>query len=176
MNRRISMICIILCTLFLSEAHAQRKSVGSSFSYSGIGIVYEQTIDSNSFAELQLKMETTNLYEDRELGAGMSASLSWNMVFADIGTRDGSNVTFYAGPGLALGITGDIDRKSGFMFGLKGKLGAECTFNRNVTLSICLAPVVGLHLGTLNGEWNMVLYRTGLLYAIMPEIGVKYAF
>ncbi len=156
--------------------HAQSKSVGSTFSYAGIGLVYEHGIDDKSFAEIQMRMETVPLYASRKNGAGISASFTWNMVFAEHTARGGNKVSFFAGPGAMAGIAGDMLNGRGFMLGLKGRVGGECTFLRNITVSMSVSPVVGIHLGVREGMLSMLLYKTGLLYSIMPEVGVKYAF
>jgi hypothetical protein len=43
-------------------------------------------------------------------------------------------------------------------------------------VSLSIAPVIGVHFGKEYQTMNMHLYRNGLLYAIMPEIGIRYAF
>ncbi len=165
-----------MCALFLSEAYAQRKSVGSSFSYAGIGLLYEHELDDKSFAEIQLRAETSALYADRRNGTGFTASFSWNMVFSEKQVRNGNRIVFFAGPGIMAGITGDVKNGNGLMIGLKGRVGGECTFRRKVAVSLSVSPVIGLHMGAREGMINMLLYRTGLLYTIMPEVGLKYAF
>ncbi len=177
MFRTLKIICTILtCTLFLDGLHAQPKSVGSSFSYAGTGIVYEHYIDAGSFAEVQLRAETSSIFTDRGNKPGVSAAFSWNMVFAEKDLADGSRITFFAGPGAAVGWGEDVKSRRGFMLGLKGRVGGECTFRRKVTLSLSVSPVIGVHIGVRDGMLNMLLYKTGLLYGIMPEVGVKYAF
>ncbi len=175
MNRK-TIICILLCTLCLGEIHAQKKSIGSSFSYAGVGLVYEHGIDAGSFAEIQLRMETSSVFARHDRLPGVSASFTWNMVFAETESRDGNKVVFFAGPGVMAGIAEDIGRGAGLMFGLKGRIGGECTFRRNVSVSLGVSPVIGVHLSRNGGMVNMLLYRTGLLYGIMPEVGIKYAF
>ncbi len=167
---------MILSTLLLGEMHAQSKAVGSSFSYAGIGLVYEHDVDENSFSCIRLRIETPALFNDGDKRPGISASFSWNMIFADIQSRSGNKIALYAGPGTAVGMTGDLTRDTGLMFGLMGTIGGECTFSRNVTVSMSISPVIGLHLGAGDGMLNMLLYKTGLLYGIMPEVGIKYTF
>ncbi len=177
MDLRISTICILLaCTLSLSAASAQPKSIGSTFSYAGVGFVYEHEIDETSFAEIQLRMETSSIFHYREFKPGAAVSFTWNMKFAEIEARDGNRVIFFAGPGAAAGFTEDMFSRRGLMFGLKGRVGAECTFDRNISISMSVSPVLGVHLAMHEGMLNMLLYKTGLAYAVMPEIGIKYAF
>ncbi len=176
-TKKTIIICIIsICKLFLGEIQAQPKSFGPSFCYAGVGLVYEHCIDDRSFAEIQLRTETAGMYAKRENGAGLSASFTWNMIFAEMEARDGNSINFFAGPGVMAGVTGDIVNRRGLMLGLKGRIGGECSFRRNVTVSLSISPVIGLHLGVREGMLSMLPYRTGVLYSIMPEVGIKYAF
>ncbi len=177
MSRTSLILCIFLiCTLSPGEAHAQKKAVGATFSYAGIGLVYEHGAGDGSFMDVQLRMETSSMFKSRKNLPGVSASLTWNMVFAETEARDGSRLTFFAGPGAVFGFNGDIGSRKGIFMGMKGKIGGECTFNRNVNVSISVSPVLGLHLSTRGDAMNMLIYKNGLLYGIMPEIGIKYAF
>ncbi len=177
MPRTISKICIlILCTFFLSEAHAQKKALGATFSYAGVGLSYEHKIDDTSFMDMQLRMETSSMFSGRSNFPGVTASFTWNMIFAESRSRDGEKIIFFAGPGAITGFAGDLKRRGGLIFGLKGRIGGECTFDRNISISLSVSPVIGVHTGRKGSMVNMLLYKTGLLYGIMPEIGIKYAF
>ncbi len=174
--KRITTLCILLCTLFLGVLHAQPKSIGSTFSYAGTGLVYEHRTDDKSFVEIQVRMETSSVFNNRKFEPGITGSFTWNMEFADIEARDGNKVIFFAGPGAIVGLTEDLSSRRGVMFGLKGKIGAECRFDRKITVSMGISPVIGVHTAFHEGMLNMLLYKTGLLYTIMPEVGIKYAF
>ncbi len=177
MAKFIKIICMLIaCTLFMDEIHAQRKAVGTTFSYAGIGLVYEHHIENRSFAEVQLRMETLPLYEFDRILPGISASFTWNMVFADFISRNGNKVEFFAGPGVMAGFSDDVLSRKGVFAGLKGRVGGECTFGRKVAVSISVSPILGVHLGRNSDMLTMLLYQSGLLYAIMPEVGIKYAF
>ncbi len=167
---------MLFSILFLSESNAQKKSVGSSFSYSGAGLIYEHRMDGKSFAEFQLRFETSAIYANVSKLPGLTASFVWNMVFAEAELLDGNIISFFAGPGVIAGFTDDVKRRKGFMFGLKGRVGCECTYSRNVTVSFSISPALGLHLDRRNEAFSMVMYKTGLAYGIMPEVGIKYAF
>ncbi len=173
----IIIFCIVFTyTAFLSELSAQNKSIGSTFSYSGIGLVYEHSIEDGSFVELQLRVETASLFSSRRNNPGASASFTWNMIFAEKESHNGNMISFFAGPGAIIGIAPDINSRMGIMFGLKGRVGCECTFARDICISFGISPVLGVHIGRYDGMTNMLLFKNGLLYTIMPEIGIKYAF
>ncbi len=169
-------IIFLICIFSLGEIHAQKKSVGATFSYAASGLVYEHKSDERSFFDVQLRMETASMFKNRNEHPGISASLTWNMFFAEAVARDGNTLKFFAGPGATIGYCGDIKRENGLVLGMKGRIGGECTFSRNVCVSICFSPVLGLHMSRQKGMMHMLIYKTGLIYGIMPEIGIKYAF
>lgn len=170
-------LCIMLATVLSTGiGNAQTKAVGSTHSFAGIGLSYERYIDDKSFADLQLRLETATMFTHISDNPGISASFTWNTIFADTESESGNIVRFYAGPGIALGMSDNLNGTKGVFFGLKGRVGGECTFPRKVTLSVSVSPVIGAHIGKENGMTNMLLYKYGLLYSVMPEIGIKYAF
>ncbi len=169
--------CIaVLGILSLSVLRAQPKSIGPTFSYAGIGLIYEHNMDDSSFAEVQVRCETASYFADASRKPGVSASFTWNLEFAEIESRNGNRISFFAGPGAMAGLAEDLDKGTGVIFGMKGRIGGECTFRRNVCISFSISPVLGFHMGTRDGMLNMLLYTNGLLYGIMPEVGIKYAF
>lgn len=170
------LLVILLTTSFLGGIHAQPRSAGMTFSYSGIGISYMHDIDPESFAEIQLRAETVEMFNGKAGHPGVSASFTWNMLLADFISRNGNKIDIYAGPGFIFGSAEDMMRPTGFFFGMKGKIGAECTFSRKIALSLSLAPVIGVHFGRESEMLSMHLFRNGLLYTIMPEIGIRYSF
>lgn len=177
MKRIISILCaFLMTTLFLSESFAQDRSFGATFSYAGTGLEYVQFADSRHFAQYQLRMETTSLFWSDHGKSGISASAFWNTVFAQIESRNGNLVRFYAGPGICAGYSEDIMNPSGIFFGLKGCIGAECSFARGIAISLSISPMLGGHFRLKDGMVNMRLYRGGLCYGFMPEAGIRYIF
>lgn len=167
------MIMTVLC---LGNLSAQPKTVGISFCFSGIGVEYGHQVDMNSFAEFQLKAETTHVFTSFAPYPGFSGSVFWNVIFARHLSRNGNEIRLYAGPGLSAGFSRDILTLEGPFFGLRGRIGGECTFSRGVALRVSLSPMIGMHLRSENKMMGMRLYKTGLLYSIMPEIGISYPF
>ena len=50
--------CVIILTLlFLHESSAQERGVGTSYSYAGVGLTYEQPLGNETFMDLQLRAE-----------------------------------------------------------------------------------------------------------------------
>ena len=172
---RLCTVIIMGCT-FSSHAYAQPKSMGTSYSFSGISLSYEHYLTADSFAEISLKGEMGEMFMGRTEIPGVSASFIWNMKIYDWTSRNGNTVSIFAGPGLTAGWGEDLRKQSGGFIGLKGRVGGECSFNRKVIISVSVSPVIGSHAVLLEDSIRMTYYRNGLLGAVIPEIGIKYRF
>ena len=167
---------MLMTFFFLSEIHAQKRTLGATFSYAGCGIAYERQVNDEIFYEVQLRAETAHMFSSLASSPGITGSYTWNMIFAESVSRNGNSISFYAGPGVIAGITDGIPLRKGLLFGLKGRIGGECVFSRNVALSASLSPVLGAHVTMIDGMPCMGLYINGLICSIMPEVGIKYSF
>ena len=178
MKRTVSILCILMMSaLLLDEIHAQNFSFGATFSYVGTGLEYSHDVDEEHFVQYQLRAETTTLFWSSRDKAGISASAFWNTVIKEIKSRNDNRIRFYVGPGVSIGYSSDIRNiPHGIFLGLKGKIGAECEFDRGITLSASLSPMLGGHFTAKEGMISMRLYRTGLYYSILPEVGIRYNF
>lgn len=172
---RVCTVIIMGCTS-VSYAYAQPKSLGTSYSFSGMALSYEHYLTNDSFAEISLKGETGEMFMGRTEIPGVSASFTWNMKIYDWTSRNGNTVSIFAGPGLTTGWGEDLRKQSGGFIGLKGRVGGECSFNRKVIISVSVSPVIGTHAALLEDSIRMTYYRNGLLGAVIPEIGIKYRF
>ena len=172
---RVCTVIIMGCT-YVSYAYAQPKSLGTSYSFSGMALSYEHYLTNDSFAEISLKGETGEMFMGRTEIPGVSASFTWNMNIYDWTSRNGNTVSIFAGPGLTAGWGEDLRKQSGGFIGLKGRVGGECSFNRKVIISFSVSPVIGTHAVLLEDSIRMTYYRYGLLGAVIPEIGIKYRF
>ncbi len=168
------MACLTIT--FHGTAHAQKNAIGTSWSFSGIGITYERNVSEDAFALVSLQAEMAETFIGRAVHPGLSAAFSWNLVFAQIESRNGNQVRFYAGPGLAAGVGQDIKSPPGLFFGLKGRLGMQCLFDRRVNISVSLAPLLGIYISKQDEYTNARVYRHGLLQTFLPEIGISYRF
>lgn len=174
---RYAISCVMLMTFFfLSEIHAQKRTLGATFSYAGCGIAYERQVNDETFYEVQLRAETAHMFSSLASNPGITGSFTWNMIFAESVSRNGNSISFFAGPGVIAGITDGIPLRKGLLFGLKGRIGGECVFSRNVALSASLSPVLGAHVTMIDGMPCMGLYINGLMCSLMPEVGIKYSF
>ena len=171
---------ILICAvsfLSLQHAYSRPKSIGASFSYTGLGITYDYYLnETSSFVELSLKAESADMFADRRTYPGVSTSIIWNIIIKEWLSSEGNKISLFCGPGAMVGYTSDYMEKDGFSFGLKGRLGLECSYMRNVSISLSISPVIGSHIaGHLDG-YSMKYYKNGVMYTLVPEIGIKYRF
>ena len=169
--------------VFCGVMNAQRNTFGTSWGLSEIGLSYGRVIKDDIFLLAGIHLETGETLAGRTKMPGAAASFTWNTIFARKESGNGNEIRFFAGPGAAVGYCKDIRIKKteqglqGTYFGLKGRLGMEIVYDRNVNISICVAPVLGLHMARdMSGNLLARYYRYGLLQTIMPEIGISYRF
>ena len=174
---RITLLTAAALTLLSFTAYAQPKSLGAAFTFSGIGMTYEHLHKNEaSFAQVSLTAETSELFLYRTNHPGISASFTWNFIFRKWKTSEDNEVSLFAGPGATVGYGPDFKIADGLHFGLKGRVGIECNFNRNVVISVSASPVLGAHIAFEEGYLSMKYYKNGLIYSIIPEIGIRYRF
>lgn len=178
MKRRIVIIAtaIFLMAAYTGKIHAQTKAITSIWSFNALGIGYEHYIDDSSFIQTDLRAEMTEVFVNRKAKAGATASFTWNIIFAETTSANTNVISFYAGLGAIVGFANDVKSSIGGVFGFKGRLGVECSFKRHIAVSACLAPTIGMHVSRKNDVVNMRVYRNGLLYGLLPEVGIKYEF
>lgn len=178
MKHRLSIVSafILLTAACSGDLCAQPKAISTIWSFNGIGLGYEHHMADNSFIQAEIKSELTEVFVNRKGRVGATASFTWNLVFAQLMSGNGNTVRFYAGPGAIAGMAADRKTSAGCTFGIKGRIGAECTFDRHICLSAGIAPVLGMHTSMKDDVFNMRLYRNGLIYGLLPEISIKYAF
>ena len=178
-TKRLCIYMTLIAAFLLppSIAIAQPKALGVSFSFTGISLSYEiYPNQSNSFVDLEIKAENCEFYAGRSKHPGISASASWNYFIKEWKSSETESVQLFAGPGITLGYSSDYKSVDGFLFGLKGRVGAQFSFDRRVIISASLAPIIGSHIIIDNDSVKMNYYRNGLQYALIPEIGIKYRF
>lgn len=168
----ILLSCLPVCS------YAQPKALGATFTYSGCAISYEHQLQESqkSFIELNLKAECGEFTSERASRPGVSASLTWTSVLKQWESIEGNAISIFAGPGVIIGYGNDYKTAEGTFFGIKGRAGVECEFSRNVIISASLSPVVGSHIIYNHGLMSMKYYKNGLIYSLVPEIGIKYRF
>lgn len=172
---------LLAATFFLtmssSVSYARPKSLGATFSFTGFALSYEHELERyNSFIEASLKAETSELFLYRADLPGVSGTVTWNIQVKEWLSAEGNRLTFFAGPGIIAGYGYDYKMPQGVFFGLKGRIGIECNFYRNVVISAFVSPVIGSHVEMYNDHLMMRYYRQGIAYALVPEIGIKYRF
>ena len=173
--KRSVLLCIVAFAT-MSFSYAQPKAAGGIFSFCGIGLTYEHDLNQNCFIEADLRAETSELFLNRTEYPGVSASLTSNFILKEYSSQNGNPIRIFAGSGITAGKARDLRKDSGYFFGLKGRAGLECNFERGISISVCLNPIFASHMVILGDHAEMKYYRNGLLNLIMPEVGIKHMF
>lgn len=169
-------VMLFMVIAFQATAYAQKNTLGTSWSFSGIGLTYERNVSEEAFAQISVQTEMAETFLGKVLHPGISAAFTWNLIFAQLESRNGIPLRFYAGPGIAAGINHDMKTSPGLFFGLKGRVGMQCIYDRKINISVSLAPVLGLHVSEDEENVTTRAYRNGLMQILMPEFGISYRF
>ena len=181
LNRRLIMV-IAMTMVLLGKANAQERSIGTSWSFTGFGLAYEQPMKGCTFLHVGAQLEMSEMFLGRTAKHGGSINFTCNDVLHSITSRNGNTVSFFAGAGAAVGHSKDCRLKRdqvtypGLFFGLKGRAGLRIRYDRNINITAAVAPVLGMHLSMKDETVMMRYYRYGLLQTLMPEITVSYRF
>lgn len=173
---------IAMTTLFLGKIDAQEQAIGTSWSFSGIGLTYELKTKPDAFIQLGAQMEMAETFLGRTPYPGISASFTWNNILRTMTSRNGNDIFLFAGAGAAAGYNKDCRLKKkqetyhGGFFGLKGRAGVTIRYDRNINITAAVAPVLGMHLSVKDETIMMRYYRYGLLQVLMPEVTISYRF
>ena len=176
------LLVITLTIAFLSDSYAQERSIGTSGSFSGIGLTYDHQVKETAFVHDGAQLEMTETFIGRARVPGGSVSFTWNDILGSTTSRNGNRISFFAGAGAAAGYCKDfrVKRKEqvryGSFFGLKGRAGVRIEYDRNINITAAIAPVLGMHLFRKEETVMMRYYRYGLLQTLMPELTISYRF
>ena len=173
------LIIIAAAVLLLSgtaRINAQPKSMGLVQSLNGISISYEHYLDTDCFIQADTGLILTDVFFGRSNVPGGYAGFSWNFIFFSKELKYGPILRIHAGPGIVAGYSVDNKRVWGPIFGLSGNIALECQYERGVTLSIGASPVIGSHFLIMKDSVNMGMYKRGLTYGFIPELGIKFNF
>ena len=176
------LLVITLTTTFLSDSFAQERSIGTSWSFSGIGLTYDQQVKETAFVHIGAQLEMTETFIGRARIPGGSVSFTWNDILGSTTSRNGNRISFFTGAGAAAGYCKDFrlqkqeQTRYGTFFGLKGRAGVRIQYDRNINITAAVAPVLGMHLYAREGTVMMRYYRYGLLQTLMPELTISYRF
>lgn len=173
--KRIIATCIIACVSIM-YADAQPRSLGTTYSFGGIGLGYEHTLSRDCFMNAGVRAETASNFMDRSRQIGVSASLSCNFIIKQWQSRNGNTISAFAGPGATVGRSHDIEGGFGYFCGLKGRAGIECRFDRKISISLCFNPILGTHMAIYDDCIEMNPYKLGLINTVLPEVGINYMF
>lgn len=168
------MITCMVVLMAMVQAVAQPKAVGTTYSLSGLGLMYEHRLRGDSFINTDIRAEMGEVFRNATDIPGISASFTLNFIFKEWKSANGSALCAFVGPGISAGIANDLHKDRGYFFGIKGRVGIEGIFDRGISISASLNPTIGSHLIIREEYLEMAYYRNGLLNMILPEIGIKF--
>lgn len=181
LNRRLIMV-VAMTILLLGKSNAQERSIGTSWSFTGVGLTYEHPMKESNFLHVGAQLEMSEMFLGTTAQPGGSVNFTCNDILHSITSRNGNTISFFAGAGAAVGHSKDCRLKKnqvtyhGFFFGLKGRAGVRIKYDRNINITAAVAPVLGMHLSVKDETVMMRYYRYGLLQTLMPEITISYRF
>ena len=175
-NRLLSTL-IFAISISAMSVYAQPKSIGLVSSFKGFAISYEHNLSKpDMFMEMSLAADASEMFLYRAERPGISVSTTWNRIFSTRTLQDGTEISFFAGPGITLGYGSDFKVGNGYFFGIKGRVGIECNFARRVIISAGISPVLGMHMIPHQEFLSLRYYKNGIFYSPIPEIGIRYRF
>lgn len=181
LNRRLILV-IAMTMVLLGNAHAQERSIGTSWSFSGVGLTYEHPMKHGNFLHVGAQAEMSEMFLGRTTKAGGSVSFTFNEVLRRVTSRNGNSIFIFAGAGAAIGYSKDCRLRRaqptyhGYFFGLKGRAGVRIEYDRKVNITAAVAPVLGMHLSMKDETLMMRYYRYGLLQTLMPKLTIGFRF
>lgn len=152
------------------------RTVGGVLAYNEFTFSFQQYVSQDNF-ELNVNLDMADVISGRECYPGFSIDGCYNFTFAAATFGNGEKIRGYAGPGVSLGYVRDIDGKHCLIAGMCGNIGVEYLFNVPVSLSLSLNPTLSMAVKrNENGFLTMGAYKNGLIYSILPHIGIRYHF
>ena len=183
MNLNLRLIMVIALTMMLpGVTTARERSVGTSWSFTGVGITYEHPLKESSFLLAGAQLEMSEVFLGTTARPGGSICFTCNDILRRMTSRNGNAVSLFAGAGAAAGYSKDYRLNGrelthhGVFFGVKGRAGVRIEYDRNINITAAVAPVLGMHLSMKDETVMMRYYRYGLLQTLMPEITISYRF
>ena len=175
-KKALKILLSVVPALIPADLRSQPKSVGAAFSFRGISAVYEHRNAEDCFSEVSLTMDIAESAISKYVTPGVMDYVTWNILIYDWISINSNRIDFYAGPGVIAGYCKEYKGDYGPMFGVKGRVGIECTFDRDICISLSLNPIIGCHIKVLSESLEMNSYKGGLIGSILPVIGIKYSF
>ena len=153
-------------------------SAGAAFAVNEFSLEFGKKVSENLRCIVNANLDMNGVISGKYDYPGISFDFIGQFVFASKKYGNGEVITGYAGPGVTVGYVRGNDGLYGLMAGVCGEIGMEYAFNVPVSLSLFLAPVLGVTVCRPEDSINfrMGLYEYGLIASLMPRIGIKYRF
>ena len=179
--KRSFWIAAMVFAAFLTEDGAcaadRNRTLGLSFAYNEFSVAYRMPLKSGEHLRIAANLDMGGVISGKSLYPGISADAVYLFEFARTGFRNGESMVFMAGPGAAAGYVRDFEGVHGVMVSLAGCIGFEYLFAVPVSVTLSLEPCIGLHVSRDRfGYTVMSFYKAGMIYSLMPHLGLKYRF
>lgn len=175
MMKHRNRLMLLLTICIAGSTCARPKSAGAVFSPGGTMISYQSYVSERSFVNFLIGVEYGAMLLEQTSRPGINAGVGYNFIFRQRDSRSGTSV-WYAGPAVSLGYMADKDKFHGMIFCFSGVIGYEYSFHLPVSLSVDLAPTLGLSFHNVDENLQLSPYINGFIWSLVPWIGIKYRF
>lgn len=171
-------LCIIMLLSGCCAVSAQDRMIGGTFSFNEFALGFSSQISEKARYAVDANLDMTGIVLGEYDAPGFSVDFTYQFIIGRKKFPDGEVLSGFAGPGFSAGYVRGTDGKYGLLAGLCGIVGMEYSFRVPVSLSLSVNPVLGLTVNrpAPNSLYRMELYRYGLLYSLVPHLGIKYRF
>ncbi len=180
MKRFSGIAVFVLAAVFAAtgtDTAAREKTVGMSLAYNEFSATFTMPVKDRETIMISANLDMSGVIPGDCLFPGVSANVAYLYEFAGITFPSGESMGFLAGPGAGVGYVRDTSGAYGAMVSLTGCIGFEYVFMVPVSISLTLEPCIGLHLSRDRfGYLSMGFYKAGLIYSLLPHLGIKYRF
>ncbi len=171
--RAYKAIASILLAVSSAGSIFAQSHVGTAFSLDRSGVTFGSAVSGDAFWDIFIGADYGGSVLGQEGRPGAAATFSYNFILRSWRHSGGSSF-LYAGPGVALGYVHDKGQPYGLMGGISGILGYEYEFAVPVSVGIGIRPTFGVHMGSSGGGMLMDIYRNGLVWALSPQVSLRY--
>ena len=174
---RLAFVAVSILLMTDAGVVAQNRSVGGNFAYNEFSAMLRMPLEEKQSVRISANLDMSGVIPGDYLFPGVSANVAYLYEFAGITFPSGESMGFLAGPGAGVGYVRDTSGAYGAIVSLTGCIGFEYVFMVPVSISLTLEPCIGLHLSRDRfGYLSMGFYKAGLIYSLLPHLGIKYRF
>ena len=150
--------------------------IGTMHSLKSLGLTVELPADSYNASDVfSLLADMHGLWDGSRPMPGVKLSYIRNVTLKEF-RLDDIETSFYAGPGVIVGVVRDSSKPFGFMTGLTGDIGLRVFFPRRIVLYAELGMDVALFVSKqpYSHGLDMTYYQSGLKNFFYPQLRIAY--